>query len=185
MFRKLNLAIRIALLTIVVVSFLPISNVQAQTNSDQTRVPTRDKVIVGPDGKLYTINYFEYFGQKSTTSFALTASGCRTYTLGAQMLNILGNVIWKYTQSIDWCYNGTSITSKSRNDWANVYIFGWTYKGRQSLSESGGVGQSSYHSFAQGWFCMLDVGTCIWNFYPWVDQTVYGNGSYSGSADYQ
>ncbi|GAP12992.1 hypothetical protein LARV_00733 [Longilinea arvoryzae] len=113
--------------------------------------------------------------------YSTLATGCKTYTLGVNGYSAVGINIWSYAWNIKWCYNGTSITSLSkwRTVWAN---YGWSFKGDISDDQSGGVNQSSYWHYAQGDFCFIETYTCITHSYPWVDQTVYGSGNYSGSA---
>ena len=114
--------------------------------------------------------------------------GCdsRTYEVWAE--NIFGVKLWSYYQTIDWCYNGSTVNSKTRLRWGEVHAlgsFGWTYNGHIGNTESGGVGQSSYRAWTQGSFDLClggDIG-CIQSFYPWIDQTVYGTGAYSGTGD--
>ena len=109
------------------------------------------------------------------------ATGCKGYTLGIKGSNYAGVMLWKYSWTINWCYNGTTITSvqKYRTVWVN-----WSWNFRRDISDdsSGGVGQTSYSHYGQGEFCFINVGVCVAYSYPWVSQTVRGNGTYSGSA---
>ena len=109
------------------------------------------------------------------------ANACKGYTLGRKGYSAEGIQIWSYSWTINWCYNGTTITSfsKFRTIWVNS---GWSFRGDIQENQSGGVGQTSYSHYAQGDFCFLDVGICLFHSYPWVNQTVRGNGTYSGSA---
>jgi hypothetical protein len=109
------------------------------------------------------------------------ASGCRTWTVGVNGYSVTGTMIWSYAWNIYWCYNGSTITSLSkwRTVWAN-YL--WAFKGDIADNHSGGVGASSYWHYAQGDFCFVETYTCLSHSYPWVNQTVYGSGSYTGSG---
>ncbi len=106
---------------------------------------------------------------------------CKTFTKGVNGYSITGIKVWSYAWSINWCYNGTTITSlnKWRTVWAN---YGWSFQGDIVENQSGGVGQTSYWHYAQGDFCFIQNLGCVSHSYPWVNQTVYGNGTYSGSA---
>lgn len=96
--------------------------------------------------------------------------------------NVLGQKLWSYFQKIEWCYNGTYITAKTRLRWAEVYFPGWEFKGHIGNYESGGVGYWSYRAWTQGKFsfCPLNLG-CIQHVYPWIDMTVYANGNWTYS----
>jgi hypothetical protein len=97
--------------------------------------------------------------------------------------NSLGQKLWSYFQKIDWCYNGSWITSKFRVRWGEVYFPFWEFKGHIGNSESGGVGYWSYRAWTQGKFalCAPYVG-CAQYKYPWIDMTVYANGGWTWSA---
>lgn len=113
--------------------------------------------------------------------FSPMASGCLTYTLGVNGYSLAGIKIWSYAWNISWCYNGTTITSVSkwRTVWAN---YGWSFKGDIAENHTGGVNKSFYWHYAQGDFCFIETYTCVTHSYPWVDQTVFGNGTYSGNV---
>ena len=109
------------------------------------------------------------------------ANACKGYTLGRKGYSAQNIHIWTYSWTINWCYNGSTVTSvsKSRTVWVNST---WSFRGEIYESQSGGVGSTSYSHYAQGDFCLFDVGVCVFHSYPWVDQTVRGNGTYTGSA---
>jgi hypothetical protein len=140
-----------------------------------------------PNSQIAYIEQFEYvqngigMGLLSLDSIVPLASGCRTYTLGVNGYSAVGIKVWSYAWNIYWCYNGSTITSLSkwRTVWAN---YGWSFKGDIAENQSGGVGQTSYWHYAQGDFCFIETYTCITHSYPWVNQTVYGSGGYTGSA---
>ncbi|MEO7838474.1 MAG: hypothetical protein ABIU06_03915 [Anaerolineales bacterium] len=112
---------------------------------------------------------------------AAAASGCKGYTLGRKGYSGIGVHIWTYSWTINWCYNGSTITSLSKYPtvWANYY---WRFVRHAGESQSGGVGQVSYSHYAQGEFCYIPSANCLSYSYPWVNQTVKGNGTYSGTA---
>ncbi len=96
--------------------------------------------------------------------------------------SLAGIKLFGYFQEIDWSYDGSHITSDSRNRWGEVYAPFWTFIGNTGSYEQGGVGYASYRSWTQGQFkfCAGQYG-CVDEGDPWLDMTVYGNGGYSGS----
>ena len=116
----------------------------------------------------------------------LAAGGCRSLTNGANIYNGFNQLVAKYSQKVDWCYNGTTITSVSHTHTGSVYNALWRYNGLIAHSHSGGAGQTSFRAYSQASFCnFLPVtGACMQYVYPWVDQTVRGNGTYTGNAGF-
>jgi len=131
--------------------------------------------------KIETFERVSWEKYPTPTGVSPLVSGCKTYTQGVNGYSLAGVKIWSYAWNITWCYDGAKITSvnKWRTVWAN---YGWSFKGDIAENQSGGVGKSSYWHYAQGDFCFIETWTCITHSYPWVSQTVYGNGGYSGSA---
>jgi hypothetical protein len=81
---------------------------------------------------------------------------------------------------VNWCYNGSTITSVSHTKTPTVYSSLCGYHGLVGHTHSGGVGSTSYNAYSVAWFqCAVNN-----NVYPWVNQWVYGNGSYYGQASY-
>ena len=111
--------------------------------------------------------------------------GCCSRTHEVWGENFLGVKLWSYFQTIDWCNDGSTVTSKTRLRWGEVHTLGWAFNGHIGNTESGGVGQSSYRAWTQGSFNLCLGGNigCIQSQYPWIDQTVYGTGAYSGTGD--
>lgn len=116
----------------------------------------------------------------------VAASGCKSRTDGVDMYDAYGIRLFRYQQKVDWCYNGTTITSVSHVHTPTVYMFTWRYNGILAGGHvhSGGVGQASYRAYSQASFCQIVGTVCTWYVYPWVDQTVRGTGTSSGSAGY-
>lgn len=140
-----------------------------------------DGAIPGPNGKVIYVKNFEYTTNVGTQTTA--ASGCKSYTLGSNFYNALGQLVASYAQVIDWCYNGSTITSVTHRHVPVVYRSLYQYNGLVNDSHSGGVGKTSYNAYSQASFCEFvpNVG-CWWYFYPNVNQNVYGNGTYNGTA---
>ncbi len=113
-------------------------------------------------------------------TLSITASGCWTVTWGRSGYNSLGWELWSLKQRIDWCGNGSTITSATRIRWVEVYIFGWSGTTIQDPTW-GGVGQWSFRAYSQAHF-QLDVVYPVQHGYPWLDMTVTANGGLSGSG---
>ncbi|HSO10899.1 MAG TPA: hypothetical protein VLT51_00895 [Anaerolineales bacterium] len=151
--------------------------------------PQYDGTIVGPNGEIYYVDVFEEVGRPNFSAQvlkaheALAAGGCKSLTNGVNIYNGAGALALRYQQKVDWCYDGTKITSVSHVHTPTVYIVTYRYIGLIGHLHSGGVGQTSYRAYSQAHFCMW-VGACVWNVYPWVDQTVRGNGTYTGTAGF-
>lgn len=96
--------------------------------------------------------------------------------------NLLGMTLWTYYQRIEWCANSSSITSKTRIRWGEVSMPGWSFKGHTGSTTGGGVGYTYFRARTQGHFCLIQYFSCVQNAYPWIDMTVYRNGTYSWSA---
>jgi hypothetical protein len=96
--------------------------------------------------------------------------------------NLLGMTLWTYYQRIEWCSNGSTITSVTRLRWGEVSFPGWAFKGHTSSTTSGGKGYTSYRARTHGHFCLAEYFSCVQNAYPWIDMTVRANGSWSYSA---
>ncbi len=111
--------------------------------------------------------------------------GCKSYQVRVDWYNVYGQTLFSYFQKIDWCYDGSKITNNpTRLRWGEVYAPLWSFDGHIGSSESGGINQWSYRAWTQGKFklCMGgDIG-CIQYKYPWIDMTVYGDGSHSSSS---
>jgi hypothetical protein len=167
---------------IVVLSLLSTQPVYAQRGQP----PQYDKTIVGSHGEIYYVEYFEEVRIiQSPVSMlsvdATLASGCKSRTNGENIYNAFGALLARYQQKVDWCYDGTKITSVSHVHTPTVYAPGWVYNGLIGHSHWGGVNQASFRAYSQASFC-LNLGVCTQYWYPWVDQTVYGTGNSSGSS---
>ena len=151
----------------------------------------KDKGPKDPNSQVARVETFEVVrnisAQEYTTlnpeaaNVVAAAGGCKGYTLGRKGYSGEGIHIWTYSWTINWCYNGSTITSlsKYRTVWANYY---WRFVRDVDESQSGGVGRTSYSHYAQGEFYFFQTYSCLSYSYPWVNQTVRGNGTYSGSA---
>lgn len=137
------------------------------------------EIVEGPDGAKYILGKTEEITQDSGDA----VSGCKTFTKGVTMSDIFGNLLWKYSWKINWCYNGTTITYKNRWRVVGIYGVGLQFMGDVANNTAGGVGQTYFTGYAQGRICQVVISnTCFNQWYPWVEQAVYGNGSYEGDA---
>jgi hypothetical protein len=91
--------------------------------------------------------------------------------------------IAKYLQQITWYYDGTYITQPPQTVMGGaVYMIGWVYNGVISQNQWGGQGYTYYRAYSQASFNLTVGGIVLQTWYPWIDQTVYGNGTYSVST---
>ena len=142
--------------------------------------------FTAPDGQIFWMEEFSILpsSSKSSSGIDLTASrGCHNITHGINMYNAYGSLIWKYSWIIDWCFNGSRITSLNPRRVVNIYMPGWSFKG-DTRTVRGGVNQWNYYHLTQGDMCLIDYGNCIWHTYPTVEQDVNGVGNFSGRAWY-
>jgi hypothetical protein len=140
---------------------------------------------IPPNAQVYRIENFTMVNGAALPlgkAVSPLTSGCSTYTVGARAYSKLGVQLFSYAWNIYWCYNGSRITSV--NTWRTVAgNYGWSFVGDIANQQSGGVGATSYWHYGQGNFCFIQFYSCVGNAYPWVNQTVYGTGGYTGSAN--
>lgn len=133
------------------------------------------------DGSL--IRIFATNGYDAPTATQAVTSGCDAREGSVWATGVGGAVVWRLTQRVDWCWDGSAVTSYGRTVttyWdASTY---WKDLGINSDSVSSpitGAWQTVAYrkqTFAQCawygyWFC--------WDYrYPWLRTTVYGNGQY-------
>ena len=110
--------------------------------------------------------------------------GCWTWTPAIRATSSLGT-LWQYNQGLYWCGNGSLITSRAAaNDYPSNTGFGWMFSGNLNGWNNGGVGSYGWRHWNQGHFCQGAYFACIQNDHPWIDSTVYANGTGSYSASY-
>jgi hypothetical protein len=111
------------------------------------------------------------------------ATSCWTFTKTLNAKDLLGWTMWSYSQKIDWCGAGGRISgTPARTRWATIYHAYWFFNGHIDSSTSGGNGNTYYQAFTQGSIsnCFPFIG-CVQNRLPYVDMTVFPNGSVTGS----
>jgi len=133
-----------------------------------------------PEAKAAVVRYLkvERVAVQATTApgtISPLVSGCTAWR-GFRYVgyNYLGQALWAYNSQIQWCSNGSSITSKSHQRWAEVLQYFWSFTGHIGESEGGGIGQTYYEYWTQGAFqlCFPGVG-CVQYVYPWIDLIGY------------
>lgn len=108
----------------------------------------------------------------------LASSGsCKTRVDGAEALNAFGQVLYRYSSSIHWCYDGSQITALDTWDSHSTY-WGWQYQG-STHNSSGGLGMGDYALHRQATMHQPVLGLYA---YPDTHQRVYGDGSSWGTA---
>ncbi len=168
------------------VSFMP-RVAEAQSGNLPNAKPSQSSPIPikGPNGETWYLVPFNHSEpvELATNFGPTTITGCQSFTEGIYIDDAAGYHLGYYAQKIDWCYNGSTITSKSRTRWGTVYYATLQFIGHIGSEEAGGVGYSYYRAWTQGSFCAFIPGAgCVWYVYPCVDQYVYGDGSYWGDA---
>jgi hypothetical protein len=115
-----------------------------------------------------------------------SASGCRTARAWVGMKNVLGNLLWKMTQKLSWCWRSgrvTSATRRCRGTSVDVYFPLWDFKEYIGCDYGGGVGKRAVRRWRQGKF-QLCITFCVQTKTPWVNVRGTGRGlfhySYGG-----
>ena len=90
--------------------------------------------------------------------------------------------VWSYYQRVEWCGDGSKLTSTPhRSRWGETHMPFWSFVGHIGGSTSGGKGDWSFSASTQGKFSVcFPEETCLYSYTPWLNITVYANGTYSG-----
>jgi hypothetical protein len=116
-------------------------------------------------------------GAPASPQVTTLSLSCWTWTVGVKGTNIFGSTLWKYFQEIYWCRDGYRVWYPSViRRWGETYWPGWSYKGVISRWSYGGGGYTYWTVGSQGHFCLISYFDCVQDKYPWVEQTVRGNG---------
>lgn len=108
--------------------------------------------------------------------------GCKWVQVERRAFSGMGIHVYSYFQRIDFCYDGEWITSYSRSRWGEVYTPNWHFRGHVAQSQQGGVGYNLYRSWTKGHFQLVIGDWVVDNDYPWIEMTVYGDGSWDHSS---
>lgn len=110
---------------------------------------------------------------------------CKEVEVWYTAQNTVDGDLWSYHQEVTWCYDGSIVTSTNRQRWGETHTVGWSFDGNIGSNEQGGVGSTFYESWTQGEFSLCLGGNigCVQYSYPWVEATVYNDGSYDSDGD--
>ncbi len=114
---------------------------------------------------------------KHQTAAPNPKNSCKRRTDGAEAYNAYHMLLYSYSSTVEWCYNGSTITSLSTWEKYSTY-WGWQFGGSSS-SRSGGVGSFSFtiHRYATMYNRVTGAVK-----HPSTHQSVYANGYSWGSA---
>ncbi len=112
---------------------------------------------------------------------AMLASGCRNVSTTTYSVNSVGTVGVEYHLRVDWCYNGSKVTSANRARWADIRMPLWQFAGNSSGWVRWESNSWTYSTWSQGKFTLLCGWSNCWQTqYLDAEALVYGNGA--GSA---
>lgn len=105
---------------------------------------------------------------------AAAAAQCWITNDEVQSWGVVQKFGWK--RQVDWCANGSVVTSFHRDIESPGYISPWWYYKGADPSQSNGTGGWELKTYRKARFenCPPVVG-CGANFYPWMDITLRGN----------
>lgn len=118
-------------------------------------------------------------GGDTENGVSLQSGGCweRAYT--RKLTNWLGVEMWRFTQYIYWCGNGSWL-DQYPSSWINIddSMF-WQWGGIVDSNFYGGYGYNGYRAYRQGYFkyCPLPVG-CMREDKPYIYQQGMADGAY-------
>jgi hypothetical protein len=113
----------------------------------------------------------------------LASTSCKGQVISLLGYSVVNIHVWTYSQTFEWCYNGTKITSTFAYPTGTVYVPLYSFKNIIETS-GGGVGSTSYSYYTEGEFAFCLAGPwtgCVQYSYPWIRQTGYYNGAYTSS----
>ncbi|MEU1845069.1 hypothetical protein [Micromonospora sediminicola] len=109
------------------------------------------------------------------------ADPCKTFTYGVNIRTATQTWIGTLYQDVYWCYNGSRVTYHNANQRGSA-LPGWQFKVTGASSQAG-PGNWFFQDTANGQFDLcLPVGGCVGSRHAWINQVVYGDGTYSGSG---
>lgn len=123
------------------------------------------------------------------TSRMVAGAGCRRVTGAITGKNVVGQMLWKFTQKVEWCWNAahTKVTYRWQRATGATYYVGWDYEGLMPGSKVNATG-APYKVYNQGKFqqCLpLPWGeTCPWKAFPFHEWTMRANGTIYGEGGY-
>jgi len=119
-----------------------------------------------------------------TAAVVPLATSCWTITWSVVGKDLLGYTIWQYNHQTNWCTTDgkTVAATPAVNRYASNMASWWTYSPVGGIQTWWGINHTSYRSFSQGHMQGLCSPFGCDNAYPWVDQTVWYNGTVTGTA---
>lgn len=140
--------------------------------------------VQGSDGTGETVQKYDYrtaAGGLNHTVGITSASGCKEITGKVTGKNVMGDTIWSFKQTADWCWGGGKITDKYSDYTVTSPGQWWSFKGLIDTQSS--TGTTSWIRYRQGSFAQCFPnwmgGGCYHKNYPWIRFYMYSNGSYS------
>ena len=113
---------------------------------------------------------------------AVASTYCYSWTPWEKGYNAFSGTVWQYNQGLYWCGNGSWITYRAAsNNYPSSLGIGWSFSGNMGYWNQGGEGYNLWVHWNQGHFCLASYFSCLQNSYPWIQSTVYANGSGTAS----
>jgi hypothetical protein len=105
-------------------------------------------------------------------------NGCKEKYEYVISRGLTGMELWRYTQYLYWCYDGSRVTYQSHNAWGTASGFGYQYQGSRTVIDQYKNNNWQYEYRSVGTFAYC-LGWCFAYYTPWIHQIAYGNGNYS------
>jgi hypothetical protein len=122
-------------------------------------------------------------GLESAPLVTIQAAGCSTKINNISAYNYLGVRLYIYWSQVEWCYNGTTVTSKFWTHGATIpFPSMWQWTRDAGFQENGGVGSTNYRVWTEAEMSLAIAGYPIQVSYPWVDITVRGAGTSTSTS---
>ena len=145
--------------------------------TDEQRAAVREAV---------SVQSVEVVTEVSSTDDLLMANGCATHIKSALGKGSWGELLWKFTSSTWWCWDGTYITVVPHFTVSGyVYYPHWTYHGTHYKTTTGGLGWKYHRDSTQGEFRYCEppdpldepqIWVCTDYQYPVLHKVQYGDG---------
>lgn len=132
------------------------------------------------------MSYLEVDRIETTEEYAVDRNGastmgtCWQLQTNVRATNAFGYQLWRFTNWINWCGDGSVLTSHPTHGQTTSTAPFWTFNGlvgdHWHQGTTGWTGVEMYH---MGYFqlCYTDVG-CVDSVYPWIHQKAMGSGAW-------
>ena len=104
-------------------------------------------------------------------------------TVEVNARSLFGTIVWRFRQRIEWSYDGFYVTDVSDHHSWGTAVWPWFYRDLIGEAEYGGAGNTYFTRFSQGLFEEIIGDVLIDSDTPWIDMTVFGDGTDVWSAD--